>query len=208
MEVVSQSQVSDPASTDAKFVENVMWEDSHVVFVTLNVPGSNDDTVAWKAPFADPAAQAQERVERGAANGRWLDAAFALAAQRNAKAVVIALQADMWDPAALVAGGDGLDAYTPFVKHFATDVLAYGRPVLLLNGDSHLYEADHPLADPSSPSGQIHGTPAVPNLTRITVQGSTNAPAEWLRLTIDTTNKVTPFSYTNVPYCKDPLTSC
>ena len=31
----------------------------------------------------------------------------------------------------------------------------------------------------------IHGTQAVPNLTRITVQGSTNAPAEWLRLTID-----------------------
>lgn len=208
MAVVSQSQVSDPASTDAKFVENVIWEDSHVVFVTLNVPGSNDDTVAWKAPFADAAAQARERTERDAANGRWLDAAFALAERRNAKAVVIALQADMWDPEALAAGGDGLNAYTPLVRHLANEVLSFGRPVLLLNGDSHLYEADHPLADPSSATGQIHGTPPVPNLTRITVQGSTNAPAEWLRLTIDTSDRTAPFSYTNVPYCKDPLTSC
>jgi hypothetical protein len=209
MEVVSQSQVSDPGSTDAKFVENVMWEDSHIVFVTLNVPGSNDDTVPWTGMFADSAAQMQERVERDAANGRWLDAAFALAQRHNAKAVVIALQADMWDPLALpAAGGDGLDGYTPFVRHLASDVLAYGRPVLLLNGDSHLYEADHPLADPTSATGVIHGTPAVPNLTRITVQGSTNAPAEWLRLTIDTSSKTAPFSFTNVPYCKDPLTSC
>jgi hypothetical protein len=39
------------------------------------------------------------------------------------------------------------------------------------------------------------------------VQGSTNAPAEWLRLTIDT-RKARPFSWTNIAYCVDPLTSC
>jgi hypothetical protein len=47
----------------------------------------------------------------------------------------------------------------------------------------------------------------VPNLTRITVQGSTNAPAEWLRLTIDPRTPQM-FSWENVPYCKDPLSSC
>jgi len=47
----------------------------------------------------------------------------------------------------------------------------------------------------------------VPNLTRITVQGSTNAPAEWLKLSIDA-HKPGVFSWVNVPYCKDPLTSC
>ena len=209
MEVTSQAQAFDPAHPrDAQFVENVQWLDSHVVFVTLNVPGSNDDTVAWTGPFANPTAQAQERADRDAANMRWLDMAFAQAARHNAKAVVIALQANMWDPAALVAGGDGLDAYTPFVQHLADLASAFARPVLLLNGDSHLYEADQPLADPSSATGSIHHTQAVPNLTRITVQGSTNAPAEWLRLTIDTSNKANPFSAANVPYCKDPLTSC
>ncbi len=210
MDVASQAQAYDPAHPeDAQFVENVMWEDSHVVFVTLNVPGSNDDTVPWTGAFADPAAQANERAQRDAANLRWLDSAFTLARRHNAKAVVIGLQADMWDPTALPSeGGNGLDAYTPFVQHLASQVLGYGRPVLLLNGDSHLFEADQPLADPASATGAIHGAPAVPNLTRITVQGSTNAPAQWLRLTIDTSNRSAPFSWTNVAYCSDPATSC
>jgi len=43
--VLTQAQEFDPAHpTDAQFVENVMWEESQVVFVTLNVPGSNNDT--------------------------------------------------------------------------------------------------------------------------------------------------------------------
>ena len=64
--------------------------------------------------------------------------------------------------------------YTDFVRRLAELCLHFGRPVLLINGDSHLFEADRPLADPNSTTGLIHGTPAVPNLTRITVQGSTN----------------------------------
>ena len=43
-QVLTQAQVFDPAyPTDAQFVENVMWEESQVVFVTLNVPGSSND---------------------------------------------------------------------------------------------------------------------------------------------------------------------
>jgi hypothetical protein len=59
------------------------------------------------------------------------------------------------------------------------------RPVLLINGDSHVFGADQPLADPNSAAGKIHKTQPVPNFTRITVQGSVNTPSEWLRLTID-----------------------
>ena len=208
MAVTTQANAFDPAHPeDAQFVENVMWQDSHILFVTVNVPGSNNDTLPWTGTFANPAAQAQEVAQRDAANQRWLDAAFAQAKRVNARAVVIAQQADMWDLSALAAGGDGLSAYTPYVQHLAQLVLDYGRPVLLLNGDSHLYEADQPLADPSSATGQVHHTPPVPNLTRITVQGSTNAPAEWLRLTIDPSRNA-PFTWLNVPYCNDPNASC
>lgn len=205
--VISQAQFFDPAfEDDAAFVENVMWMDGKVAFVTLNVPGSNDDSLPWTGTFADPPAQAQERSARDAANRRWLHGAFALASENHARALVIGLQADMWDPAQ-IANGEGLDRYTPFVQQLADEALAFGNPVLLLNGDSHVYEADRPLAEPASSTGAIHHTQAVPNLMRITVQGSTTAPAEWLRLTIDT-RKPQPFSWTNVPYCVDPLTSC
>jgi hypothetical protein len=207
-QVASQAKHFDPMfPTDAQFVENVMWEDSRVVFVTLNVPGSNNDTLPWTGAFSSPAAQAQEVAQRTDADIRWLQSAFDEAQEKHAKAVVIALQADMWDPAALVLGGDGLNAYTPLVQKIADLSARFRRPVLLFNGDSHLYGADHPLADPSSATGAVHRTQAVPNLTRITVQGSTNAPAEWLRVTIDP-RKPEPFKWENVSYCKDPLTSC
>jgi hypothetical protein len=209
MAVTSQALAFDPAHPeDAQFVENVLWQAGKVLFVTLNVPGSNNDTLPWTNGFGNAAAQANEVAARDAANARWLDAAFASAARHNARAIVIMQQADMFDPAALVPGGDGLSAYTSHVRHLAELSLAFGGPVLLLNGDSHLYQADKPLADPASDTGRIHGTPAVPNLSRITVQGSTNAPAEWLRLTIDPNNRSAPFSFVNVPYCGNPLASC
>jgi hypothetical protein len=192
---------------DAQFVENVMWQESRVVFATVHMPGSNNDGLTWTAPFTDETARAREAAQRTGAGIRWLETVFARAEEDDAKAVVIGLQADMWDPAAVVPGGDGLSNYTLFVHELASLSLHFGRPVLLINGDSHVFGADRPLADPDSPSGRIHGAPAVPNLTRITVQGSTSAPAEWLRLTIDP-HAPGVFSWENVVYCKNPVVSC
>jgi len=192
---------------DAQFVENVMWERNRVVFVTLNMPGSNNDGLPWTAPFANEQARMIEGSQRTLADIRWLNAAFERAEEEHAKALVIGLQADMWDPAALVAGGDGLSNYTLFVQELAALSLGFGKPVLLINGDSHVFGSDTPLADPNSATGKIHKTKAVPNLTRITVQGSTSAPAEWLRLTIDTDTPQV-FRWTNVPYCGTPATAC
>jgi hypothetical protein len=201
-EVESQAEeFEDEFPADAQFVENVMWKQSNVVFVTLNVPGSNNDGLPWSggagSPFLNEAARQQEVGQRNAANLRWLDRAFKKA--KKAAGMVIALQANMWDPDALVPGGDGLNNYTPFVQALANHAIAFGRPVLLLNGDSHLFGADRPLADATSATGMIHHTQVVQNLTRITVQGSTNTPNEWLKLQIDPS---TPnlFSWQNMCY--------
>ncbi|MEI8014196.1 MAG: hypothetical protein WCH20_05080 [Nitrospira sp.] len=183
--------------TDGQFVENVMWKQSKVVFVTLNVPGSNNDGLPWSGSFLNEDARKKEVTERNAANLRWLDRAFHEG--KKAAAMVIALQANMWDPEALAAGGDGLNGYDEFVQALANHAIAFGRPVLLLNGDSHVYGTDHPLADATSATGVIHHTQVVPNLTRITVQGSTSTPNEWLKLRIDPSSADV-FSWNNVPY--------
>ncbi|MBI3805632.1 MAG: metallophosphoesterase [Nitrospirae bacterium] len=203
-EVASQALENEGNPTDAQFVENVMWKQSNVLFVTLNVPGSNNDGLPWSGgtgQFLNEGARLQEVAERNASNLRWLDRAFKKA--KNAAAVVIALQADMWDLAAVVPGGDGLNGYDEFVQALADHAVAFGRPVLLLNGDSHIYGADQPLADPTSATGLIHHTQAVPNLTRITVQGSTNTPNEWLRLAIDPSSP-NAFTWQNVCYLSCP----
>jgi hypothetical protein len=118
--VLSQAQVFDPANaTDAQFVENVMWEASQVVFVTLNMAGSNNDGLRWSAPFTNEPARLRQVTERTAADIRWLCEAFAVAEANGAQAVLIGLQADMWDPAAIVPGADGLGGYTAFVRVLA-----------------------------------------------------------------------------------------
>jgi hypothetical protein len=180
--------------TFAAFVENQAWLQGKVVFAVVNLPGSNNDLDAWTHNVAATPGQQQAEFEtRLAADLTWLDQVFALAQAQHARAVVLGIQADMWDPA---AGAAELTGYTQIVQKLATLALTFGKPVLLLNGDSHNFVVDNPLAKGDA----LHGvsTP-VPNLTRIIVQGGADHfPFEYLRLTIDTRGSDARFSWERV----------
>jgi hypothetical protein len=61
-DVLSQAKYFDPAfPADAQFVENVIWEDAKVVFVTVNLPGSNNDTLPWTNGFETGRSGARSR---------------------------------------------------------------------------------------------------------------------------------------------------
>lgn len=186
--VLSQAELPNwQHPSDSKFVENVLWVQSRVVFVTINLPGgSNNDQDIWYGAPTMSAAQAQEMTERTGADLRWLDTAFALAKLIRAKGVLVQTQADMWDPA---GGAAHLTGYEPFVQSLASHTASFGGPVLLINGDSHVYLSDNPLAA-ADPLNAMHPGYDVPNFHRIVVHGST-LPLEWLRLVVD--------PHTNVP---------
>jgi hypothetical protein len=181
-QLMSQAQHADPAHpSDAKYVENVLWEQSQVLFVTINLPGgSNNDNDVWYGAPSQTAAQAQEIQERTGADLRWLDAAFAQAKADGVKAVMIGAQADMWDPE---KGPAHQAAYEPFVSSIAQHTTDLGEPVILFNGDSHVYKSDNPLSA-SDPLNYMHPGYDVPNFHRVVVHGST-FPLEWLKLTVD-----------------------
>jgi hypothetical protein len=201
-QLLSQSAFFDSAHpTDANYVENVMWEDSKVLFVTIDIPGgsNNDNDIWYGAPTQSPA-QAQEIVERTGAGLRWLDAAFAQATTLNAAAVVVTWQADVWDPE---KGASHQTAYEPLVQSLANHTLAFAKPVLMFNGDSHVYQSGNPLS-PADPVYPMHPGYDVPNFHRVVVHGST-LPLEWLKLTVDPganaangANAFGPFSWTRV----------
>ena len=198
IQVISQANAYDHAfPADAQFVENVMWEQSKTVFVTINVPGgSNNDIDPWYAkthtsPWNPD--QQTEMDQRTSADVRWLNAAFALAEAGNAHSVVIVGQSDMWDT------GDALGPshqtnYEPIIAAMASNAVTYKKPVLYLNGDSHVYRSDNPLqqgstcyteTNPCIGDGWLqHPYYNVPNFHRIVVHGST-FPMEWMKLTID-----------------------
>lgn len=199
-QVLTQAREFDSAHLeDAAYIENVMWEQSRVLFVTLNIPGgSNNDADAWFGTASTR--QTNERTQRTAADLRWLDAAFSQADQDGVEAVVIVVQADMWDLDGKAPSH--LSNYDPFVSRIATRALAFTKPVLLFNGDSHTYLSDNPLSA-ASPLNSLHAAPEVPNFHRIVVHGSTE-PLEWLRLTIAPGTQATgpdgfgPFSWQRV----------
>lgn len=202
--VLSQSQHYDPNyPKDAEYVENVMWEESRVVFVTLNVPGgSNNDEDNWHGTDRTQA-QTDEILNRTGADLRWLDKAFALAKDSDAKAVVIQLQADMWNL-------DGnppshIGTYRQFIDSIALHATNFGKPVLLLNGDSHGYRSDNPLLKGAPCVAEKRGDQSaevpcsddaynnqpngysVENFHRIVVHGSNSADnpkMEWLKLAV------------------------
>jgi hypothetical protein len=156
-------------------------EQSDTLFVTINLPGgSNNDADVWYGAPAATTAQLDEAVSRTAADLRWLEAAFARAMDDGVGAVVIMTQADMWDTE---KGAAHQANYEPIVAKVAQLTGDFGGPVLLFNGDSHVYRSDNPLSL-ADPLNFMHPGYGVENFHRIVVHGST-FPLEWLKLTVD-----------------------
>jgi hypothetical protein len=149
MDVHTQAREYDPAHpTDSRYVENVWYEKSGVLFMTLNIPGgSNNDTDPWYGTSAMSPSQAQEVANRSAAVLRWINAAFAKAQANGDTAVVILEQADMWDLDGKLPAANHLSEYKPFIDSIASNATTFGKPVLLINGDSHFYRTDNPLVN-------------------------------------------------------------
>ena len=146
-------------------VENVRWIESRVAFATLHVIGSNNGLAPWTGiGFTTPTPEQTAEVDaRVAATLDWIDATFDAAEDAGLLGVVLAMQADTWDPVPRT----GQQA---IVDRVAARTAAFEGEVLLLQGDSHEYVADNPLG--------------LPNFTRIVVHGE-RLPFEYLRLTID-----------------------
>jgi hypothetical protein len=192
------TQADDPANS--AYVENTMFMESRVVFAALNITGSNNDLTSWGSPLPADAAsyptQAQEVASRAQANTAWLNKAFAVANAQDAAGVVLFMQADMWDATAALSGFDGL------VTQIGTLAAAFGKPVLILEGDSHRFKVDNPFStSPANAAAHaLHpSTPVAENVTRLVVEGS-DGRTEYVRLTIDPKSKDgSLFSWDRVP---------
>jgi hypothetical protein len=182
-DILTQSSI--PAFST--YVENTLWAEAGVTFATLHVVGSNNSLLPWYTDdktgtkVDDPVRRTQEELAREAADLDWLERTFAIANRSGSKGVALFMQADMWDPAIFTA--NQYDGFAATVRRLADLTRAFGKPVLLVEGDSHVFKVDNPLAAGDARYGV---TAPVPNLTRIVVQGSTTAPlTEWLRVKVD-----------------------
>jgi hypothetical protein len=146
------------------YIENTRFWKNRVMFVGVNIPGSNNGFEAL-----DPLAAATEFAARDKANIAWIEASFRQAKDANAKGLLIFIQAD-FDESRLP--NKVLPRESGFVRtlnaiEVGTKLL--GRPMLLVHGDEHYFSVKPLLNARGKPipgatklmnwgEGEVHGT--------------------------------------------------
>jgi hypothetical protein len=171
----------------AKFVENTRFNYQGVTFVSINMPGSNNNLVltakecsyksARKAAQCD-AANA-EYLERDSANVAWLTESFAQAKAAKSRGLVLVVQAD---PGFDLPETEDLDestlpqysGYRFFMSQLAAQTRDFPGEVLFVHGDTHFFKLDKPLDSP---------TRLLTNFTRLQTFGSPSL--HWVKVTVD-----------------------
>jgi hypothetical protein len=176
---------SNDAGPYTLYSENVRWRLGPVVYLGLNVQGSNDNY-----PYADTDAesgavvvrgaaeiqrQRNEEIARKAANLHWLSEGFAYAKQVGARGVMIVWQADPNFNNEQKLNSHEWDAYPDYWAALASETEAFSGQVVLVHGDGHYFKIDKPL---NGPGGGV-----LANFTRVETFGARNT--HWVRATID-----------------------
>ncbi len=166
----------------AGYPENVLWQESRVTFSAYHIIGSNNGLDPWFGGAETPAqtaARVAEVTARNAANITWLEHAFATAEAQGSAGVVLFFQADLWHPADRAEGAD-FSEHTAFVRRLSELAGAFGRPVLIVCGDSHDLRVD-----PGVPWFSLYGAAPRANVTQVVVDRSIEDDMDWLRLHVD-----------------------
>jgi hypothetical protein len=168
----------------AEYPENVRWKLGPVVYIGLNVQGSNDN-YPYAGVDGETRTQAQidvqraEEIARKAADIAWLNESFAYAKRVHAAGVMIVFQADLnFNNEQHLPDTRSYDAFSDYVAALRTVSLGFPGQVALVHGDSHYFKMDKPL---NTDLGGI-----VANFTRVETFGSRNT--HWVKATIDADN--------------------
>lgn len=152
-----------------RYRENLRWWHQDVLFATFHTVGPDNN--------ADPplAELRGEHYVREAANAAWIRAAFVLARERGARALVFATQGD---PLRFVRREDAYRLRKGFGGSIGRTLVPLaqdsGLPVLLVHGDSHRLKFEQPFFG-------REGRP-LPNLWRLEVPGEPRMHAVSVRV--------------------------
>ncbi len=170
-----------------KYVENTRVTHGDIMFVGLNVPGSNNNYVVDNEKCTEKSARTLQQCEasnaeylaRDKANIDWLNASFELAKQQNRKGIVLVFQAD---PGFDLPETESIDeslninvsGYRNFMNQVIKETEQFKGQVLLVHGDTHFFKLDKPLYSP---------TKMLSNLTRLQTFGSPSL--HWVKVMVD-----------------------
>jgi hypothetical protein len=164
IQLTSQSQ----SAGFPKFVENNRWNYNGVTFGTVHLVGTNN----YFLPQSKN--NNAEFFERDKANAAWLKEIFSDAKKTNSAGIVLFTQADMFNAD---KGSSGFENFLAELKRLTID---FGKPVVLVNGDSHKYIVDKPFIRDAKTRKVVE------NFTRVQVFGEQDMHA--VKITINPTS--------------------
>lgn len=129
-----EQQSSQQAFRD--FPENRYWSQESISFATIHMVGSNNNLQPELPSFS-------EFKLRNEANIAWMRETFSRARSQGHTAIVLAMQADtFYDTSKPTESG-----FVDWLAAFQHEASNWKKPVLLIQGDSHIYKVDRPLAN-------------------------------------------------------------
>jgi hypothetical protein len=164
-----QSEQASVEPTWAPYRENVRWVQGGVMFVGLNLPGS-DNNFHGSTRGGGPS---DEYLARLPITRAWLAQSFALARARNMAGLMLVIQANPEIEA--FNQGKGHEGYRAFLTQLREEAQRFAKPVVLVHGDTHRQQINQPLKDAQGNT--------VPNFTRVETYGSPFMG--WTRVTVD-----------------------
>jgi hypothetical protein len=117
-----------------EYCEHVRWQAGDVLFVALNVQGSNNN-------LGRTAAMDREYAARMRAVFAWIDDCEKLFREKNLARLVLLMQADPF----LIPGGGRPNGFATMLERLRALGERYPGKVVLVNGDTHRYRDDEPL---------------------------------------------------------------
>lgn len=170
------------------YPENSYWQYGGVLFVGLNVTGSNNNKINQADCLQEDSARTLEEcdanmaeyVARDQANIAFLKQSFAIAKQQKLAGIMVIIQADVGFDLPETAIKDerasaNVDGYNAFLGELINQTAQYQGQVMLVHGDTHYFKMDKPFYSP---------TRLLSNFTRVQTFGSPHI--HWLKATINT----------------------
>ena len=152
-----------------EMVKNSRWRQEGVILATVHAVGSNNG-------FERNEAAADEYFRRDAANIAWIEDTFRKAGEAQAPAVIFAFQADpLFQIEPDSVEGHANSGFHAMLQAFSEGAQAFGRPVLLVHGDAHVFIVDQPLKG-------TDGKTVLQNVTRLEVMGAEKVHAVRVRV--------------------------
>ncbi len=152
------------------FSENFRWTYKSVMFVGLNVQGSNNNYPTGGV------GDLEEFILRNEACNEFLRKSFSLATENSNSGIMIIIQASL--PQFERNSNAPREGFEDFLETLIEETVAFKKPVVLVHGDSHYFRVDKPMYDSNGRR--------IENFTRVETFGAPDV--HWVHVMVNSRN--------------------